>query len=123
MVPISQTELAAKGYIIVQEAWYAEFAIKSGPSYAQVLVGIFDKNDDLKGDVLFSWETYEMTLKIFQSSWRILERMPELMRVLEKYSRQNVMPTVTEFTGNLRQIGYEDFTERERPQKKKKIYI
>lgn len=104
---------SAKAFIIPYEAWYAEDVLDAdGDRY--IMVGFYYENEGTEGEFQFVWTKNGIRLKSYIDSWEALSKMPELLEMMAKLDHDGAEPTVNEFAGMLKDLGYKDRTERVR---------
>lgn len=98
-----------KAYIIPHEAWYKNSV--AGNPY--ICVGFYREGGGTEGEFEITWDKVGIRLRAYSDSWEVLRKMPELIELMAKISREKLKPTINEFSEMLNNIGFKDITERE----------
>lgn len=104
---------SAKAFQIPYEAWYADTSVKPFER-EHIMIGFYYENDGTEGEFRVEWSDIGIKLKAYSDSWEALSKMPELIELLAKIDREKKEPTIKEFAEMLKELGYQDITERER---------
>lgn len=99
-----------KGFIISTETWYKDL-INEEP---HITVQNLCDDGSVYGEFSFYWTSFGIQLKAYDDSWNTLSEMPELINLMSKIDVEKSKPTIKEFAELLKNIGFEDKTERER---------
>ena len=103
---------AARAFSIPHQTWYAETSVKPYHENEYMYIGFYYENGT-EGEFRLEWNNVGIQLKVYDDSWEALSKMPELMELLAKLSRENKTPSINEFAEMLKELGYKDRTERE----------
>ena len=102
-------EKIIKAFTIPCEAWYKD-AVSGEP---HIHIGIYCESGGCEGEFKIVWDSIGMQLRAYDDSWEALSHMPELIDLMGRIQIEEMKPTIKEFAGMLKSIGFKDITERE----------
>ena len=103
-------ERSVKAFVLPHETWYKY--VVSGKPYLHI--GFYYKSGGTDGEFKIVWDEIDIQLQAYSDSWAVLKQMPELIDLMAKIHIEKLKPTIQEFSEMLKNIGFKDFTERER---------
>lgn len=103
-------EEGRKAFIIPGEAWYKDEI----PEEECIHIGFYYRDGSTDGEFRLVWDGFGIQLRAYQDSWGALSRMPELIEFMGQLQAGETEPAVQEFAEELKRMGFEDITERER---------
>jgi len=99
-----------KAFIISHEAWYAKSPVNSSEPL-HIMVGFYCPEGTM-GEFSINWEKNGILLKVYDDAWEVFSKMPELLQLLSRLSRQKYVPGIHEFAVLLEKLGFKDITKR-----------
>ncbi len=102
-----------KAFSIPSEAWHKD-VIRMISEKPHIQIGMYYEDGSTDGEFSVAWDGIGIQLRAYDDSWEVLSHMPELIDLMGRIQIEELRPTVQEFAGMLKGIGFKDITERER---------
>ena len=102
-----------KAFSVPSKAWHKD-VIKKISEKPHIQIGMYYEDGSTDGEFNIAWDDIGIQLRAYDDSWEVLSHMPELIDLMAKIGRERLEPTISEFAGMLKGIGFKDITERER---------
>ena len=104
-----------RAFVITGEAWYASAALPDGVQ--EIVIGDYPEEGGTCGEFIIQWRELSgkivPRLKAYDDSWAMLAYCHDLIDALATFDDKNM--TVQDLATVLKDLGFIDVTQRERP--------